>query len=573
LVTGGETLKADLVHEVYRRRPALTLENHYGPTEATTCATVARVPRDLAGEPSIGRPVRGARVVLLGAGGQTVGEGETGEIHIGGPGLALGYMNRPELTAERFTDGASGRLYRTGDLGCWRDGELHFTGRVDQQVKIRGFRVELGEVESALMRIAEVENALAVVRETSGRSQLVAYVQSRQPLTSAAVRKALAAWLPDYMLPAQVVVLSAFPLQVSGKVDRSALPDPFEEPSCSGAGISGMERPIIHVFQEVLARALVGPLDSFFDMGGDSLGSVQAALRLGEILGYELPPALIHQAPSPRALALALAHARVRPEGHVNLLQPGGPAPPLFCMADLFGHPFNYLNLSRRLGEDRPIYGVTPGPLQDAFTHDGDIAALTRGFTDELRRIRPHGPYLIVGYSAGGVLALDVACALEREGEEVRLILLDSYLHSRRPPARVIARWVLQQAAGLFEGRGLVTRLRGFVRLLTKLRRRITPGAPPAWIPRSQLAFAARMIKAGAVYRPGKFSGPTLIVKAIDRDPIDQLFDDDGLLGWSDALKGPVVQASAQGGHHEFLREPLVANTALAVQRFFLAYD
>ncbi|HEY0436268.1 MAG TPA: amino acid adenylation domain-containing protein, partial [Phenylobacterium sp.] len=217
LIAGGEPLKADLVREVFRLRPELVLQNHYGPTEATTVAAVANVPRALAGEPSIGVPVRGATVVLLDDHGQAVGDGETGEIHIGGPGLALGYLNRPELTSRCFIQGPDGRVYRTGDLGFWRGGQLYFAGRRDQQVKIRGFRVELGEVESALLKVADVEDALAVVRERAGRPQIVAYIQSSRSLSPGDVHKAVATWLPDYMLPARMVILSAFPRLVSGK--------------------------------------------------------------------------------------------------------------------------------------------------------------------------------------------------------------------------------------------------------------------------------------------------------------------------------------------------------------------
>ena len=572
LNAGGEILTRDLAREAYRGRPALVLDNHYGPTEATTVASVARIRREDLGEPPIGRPVRGAEIVLLDADLQPVGEDAIGEIHIGGPGLALGYLNRPELTAARFIHGPSGRLYRTGDLARWRDGELHYSGRADRQVKIRGFRVELGEVEHALLQLREVERAHATVRDAAGRSQLVAYVQSQRPLTPAGLRAELAKSLPDYMLPARLMVTTAFPLLASGKVDYGALPDLNDPPVGPAAQVSRMEKPIIHVFQEVLARDDVGPEDSFFDLGGDSLASVQAALRLEEMLGYELPPALIHQSPSPRALARSLEHGRVRADGHISLLQPGGPAPPLFCIADLFGQPFNYLSLARRLGSDRPVYGVVPGSLQTRFAEDGDIDGLTRSFLAELRRLRPEGPYLIAGYSAGGMLALDLACALEREGETVRLVLLDASLHARRPSPRAVARWLLARVRGLLAPRAFGVRVREASALVAKLARRMAPGAPPDWIPASQVAFAARMIKVGAAYRPKVFSGPTLIIKALQRDLVDQLFDEDGMLGWSDTLQGAVVQASVPGGHHQFMREPLVGQTAQEVTRFLLAY-
>ena len=573
LNVGGETLSGALAREAYRDRPALVLDNHYGPTEATTVATVARIPRDLVGEPSIGRPVRGAEILLLDASGRPVPEGETGEIHIGGPGLALGYLRRPDLTAARFIQGPAGRLYRTGDLACWRDGTLRFGGRQDEQVKIRGVRVELGEVELALARIPEVERALVVIRRDSDRSRLIAYVQARRSLTPSGVRAALAHWLPDSMLPARIIVIDAFPLLASGKIDHGQLPEPDDTPSEDTAQASRWEKPIIHVFEEILGRRGVGPDDSFFDLGGDSLASVQAALRLEEMLGNEVPAALIHQSPTPRALAGSLDHGRVRTEGHVSLLAPGGPAPPLFCMADLFGQPFNYLCLARRLSAERTIHGVAPGPLQAAFTEHGDLAGLTASFAAAIRSVRPHGPYLIAGYSAGGMLALEVACALEREGEAVRLVLLDSSLPARWPSIGRVGRWALAQARSIFAARPFGAATARAASLLVTLARGLARGAPPEWIPRSQVAFAARMIKVGVAYQPRAFSGPVLFVKALERGPLDQLFDHDGLLGWSRALAGPVVQVSARGGHHEFLREPIVDETARDVSRFLSSFE
>jgi amino acid adenylation domain-containing protein len=575
LNVGGEALRGDLAREVYRRRPGLTLYNHYGPTEATTCATAGRVPRRLTGEPSIGRPARGARILLLDKAGRPVARTETGEIHIGGPGLALGYWNRPELTAERFVGTAEERLYRTGDLACWRDGELHYLGRFDQQVKIRGFRVELGDVEAALLRTVGVDRAVARLRDVAGRSQLTAYVETQAPLEPEQVRDGLAAWLPDYMVPADVVVMSRLPLLVSGKVDIAALPAPQVKPGAASDpdddGGRRLERPILHVFREVLGCVGVRPTDSFFDLGGDSLSSVRAALRLEEMLGCELPPALIHQAPTARSLARALQHAQVRPDRHISLLQPGAPAAPLFCVADLFGQPFNYLSLGRRLGSDRSIYGVAPGPSQQSFTQDGDVGRLTRAFVDELRRVRPHGPYLIAGYSAGGLLAFDLACALEEAGEAVSLVLLDASLHAARPGFAAVVGWIGRQAWAVVKPRGLALRSRRVAAALARLTRRSLRGTPPDWVPASQVSFAASLIEAGARYRPRRFFGPTLLIRARDADPLDQLYDSDGRLGWSEALGGEVVEATVSGSHHQFMRDPAVAETARAVRRFLLA--
>lgn len=570
LTVGGEAVTADLVREVYRRHPDLTVQNHYGPTEATTCATVADLPRDLVGLPPIGRPVRGASVVLLDDRGVEVAEGETGEIHIGGPGLALGYINRPALNSSAFIEGPTGRAYRTGDLARWRDGQLYFAGRRDQQVKIRGFRVELGEVEASLIKIPGVEEALALVPDGTNRPQINAYIRSNQSLTKDEVRKALAAWLPDYMLPTRVIILDAFPRLPSGKVDHSALPEPMHEPVAAGFEASALEKAIIFVFQEVLTGAQFTPDDSFFDLGGDSLASVQAALRLSEVLGFELPAALIHQAPTPCALASALGHAQIRAVGHISLLAPGGSAPPLFCIADLFGHAFNYLSLARRLGGERAVYGVTPGPLQEAFARDGDIKALTQAFSLEIRSAWPQGPYEIAGYSAGGLLALEVACALEREGQDVRLVLLDSRLPSGGLSAGNMGRWGLKQVRRLFQGSRRGGRIQGLRTALSKLPQRMIPATAPPWIPWSQVAFATRMMRVSAAYRPERFCGRSLLIRASGEAGSAEGPVPDGFMGWSDALRGPVVRTSVAGGHHEFLREPLVAESALAVRAFLI---
>lgn len=570
LNVGGETLPGELVREAYRSRRDMVLYNHYGPTEATTCATVGRAPRDLAGEPSIGEPVGGAKIKIVDRWGANVAEGETGEILIGGAGLALGYLNRREATAASFADMAEGRFYRTGDLACRRDGELYFRGRTDQQVKVRGHRIELREVEAALLRVPGVERAVVTVNEAGPRAQLVAYLQRQTPLTPPAVRKALAVWLPDYMLPGRVIVRRALPTLASGKLDHTALMQLDEAPQHSDEEPSRAERPIIHVFEEILARQAVGPCDSFFDLGGDSLSSVEAALRLGEVLGHDLPAALLHQAPSARALAQFLEMQRLRPDRHISVLQPGGEGAALFCMADLFGQPFNYLSLARRLGSDRPVYGVSPGPLQEAFVRERDVARLSRSFLAEVRSLQPQGPYFIAGHSAGGMLALDLACALEEQGEVVRLILLDASLHSRRPSFGAVSKWAVGQAVQLTAKSRAPTAFSPAH--LRKLAQRWVPGSPPSWIPPSQLAFAASMIKAALTYRPGRFCGPTLVVKATERDPIDQLFDQDGLMGWSASLAGRIVQTSVGGGHYTFMREPGVRETARVVSQFIQTF-
>jgi amino acid adenylation domain-containing protein len=581
---GGEPLTAAFVREVYRSTRVRAVYNHYGPTEATTCTTVALAPPDIDRDPPIGRPIAGAKVHVLDEAGRPVRLGEVGEIHIGGPVLARGYLNRPDLTAERFVEGRlgprGGRLYRTGDLGRWQaDGQLEFVGRVDQQVKLRGFRVELGEVESALSRLPAVRGAVAAVRpDRAGRPQLVAWVETNEPLSLREVRSSLAAWLPEPLLPRRLVTLAAFPLTLSGKVDRNALPEPefgtapepIRRSEPASIGLSRVEEAIAETFRDVLKLDQVGPEDSFFELGGDSLSGVEAALRLEELLGHPIPSALLHQATTARALAEALEHCASRQDRCLSLLRSGGAGAPLVCLADLFGRPFSYLSLARRLAPERPVWGLSPGPQEAAFLDKPSISALTRAHFRALREAQPHGPYLLAGYSAGGLLAFDLACALEREGEPVSLVLLDAAIR-RRPPAGALLRLAAGQARALLEPAKALARLRRLWALRDKLVRAAVPvrlQRPPEWVPNTREAYAQALMRAHVAHTPGAFQGPTLVVKCRERDPIDALYDRDGLLSWRDALKGPVTVAEVAGDHHGFMREPCVAEVAAAVARF-----
>ncbi|MFD3939575.1 amino acid adenylation domain-containing protein, partial [Streptomyces sp. NPDC058611] len=263
------------------------LINAYGPTEGTVCVTASEA---LTGEgiPSIGRPLDNTRVYVLDWGLRPVPPGTVGELYLAGPGVARGYLNRVGLTAERFVadpfGGPGSRMYRTGDLVRWRDGgELDFVGRVDDQVKVRGFRIELGEVEAALAASPGVARAVALVREDRpGDKRLVGYVEptAGADVTALGVRRRLSEVLPSYMVPAGVVVLDRLPLTLSGKIDRNNLPEPVYEAEAGGrASRTPVEEVLCGLFAEVLGVPQVGIDDNFFDLGGDSIMSIQLVSR------------------------------------------------------------------------------------------------------------------------------------------------------------------------------------------------------------------------------------------------------------------------------------------------------
>jgi amino acid adenylation domain-containing protein len=319
LFCGGEPLRRDLVTDA-RRHSRASIVNLYGPTEATIDATAHVVeidPRD--GSISIGLPIANAHAYVVDDAGQLAPEGVWGELWIGGQGLARGYANRPRLTAERFVPNPFAevgcRVYRTGDRVRWRAGRLEYLGRADHQVKLRGYRIELEEIESRLCAQSDVDRAVVMLREDHpGDQRLVAYVVTR---TGAApditfLRDALAAHLPEYMMPSLFVGMSALPLTRHGKVDRRALPLP--QPTTPGPGSVGPRTPVearlSEIWSDVLHVAPIGAHDNFFELGGHSLLGTQVMARIRRELHLDVPLRALFEAPTLARLATVVETAR-----------------------------------------------------------------------------------------------------------------------------------------------------------------------------------------------------------------------------------------------------------------------
>ncbi|HEX8273805.1 MAG TPA: non-ribosomal peptide synthetase, partial [Longimicrobiaceae bacterium] len=299
---GGEALPAELAQALYELGHVRAVRNLYGPTEDTTYSTWSRVP-PASGSVRIGRPVPGTRAYVLDGGLQPQPVGVPGEMYLAGEGLARGYAGRPELTAERFLPDpfgpAGSRMYRVMDRARWRpDGELEYLGRTDQQVKVRGFRIEPGEIEAALLEEPSIREAVVVAREDRpGERRLVGYVVAPGG-DAAGLRERLRGRLPEYMVPAAIVVLDAMPLTASGKLDRRALPAPDAAAPAAAyvAPRTPAEEVLAGIWADVLGVERVGVEDDFFDLGGHSLLATRVVSRVRQAFGTELPMRTLFEA-------------------------------------------------------------------------------------------------------------------------------------------------------------------------------------------------------------------------------------------------------------------------------------
>ncbi|MFC3453287.1 non-ribosomal peptide synthetase [Amycolatopsis speibonae] len=321
VLTGGDAVPLAAVERVRRVCPDVRVRHLYGPTEATLCATWWLLePGDRTGSVlPIGRPLQGRRVYVLDAFLRPVPAGVAGELYVAGAGVARGYLERPGLTAERFVADPfvpAGRMYRTGDLAYWTDqGVLAFGGRADDQVKIRGYRVEPGEIEAVLAGLPGVGQAVVLARH----EHLIGYVvaEAGRELDPAWLREELAETLPEFMVPAAVLVLDELPLTVNGKVDRRALPEPdFASNSAGREPVTDAERVLCGVFAEVLGLDRVGIEDSFFELGGDSISSMQVAARARRE-GISLTPRQVFELRTPERLAALAQEASTAPRAEV----------------------------------------------------------------------------------------------------------------------------------------------------------------------------------------------------------------------------------------------------------------
>ncbi|MCE9567893.1 MAG: amino acid adenylation domain-containing protein [Planctomycetes bacterium] len=538
--------------------------------------------------PSIpyGKPIRNARYHILDDRLQPVPVGVPGELHIGGLVLADGYLNRPELTAERFIPDHltptsppelglpnAPRLYKTGDLARYfPDGNIEFLGRIDQQVKVRGYRVELGEIETVLAQHPAVREVVVKNhRDDAGHVYLVAYLVLRPSLAlnSAELAKYLKAKLPEYMVPSQFMVLESLPLTPNGKLDRAALTPPelvvtkseteFKLPT------NDAERALQAIWEEVLKVRPISVTDSFYDLGGHSLMAAVLMARVESQLGHRLPLELLFSTPTVRGLATLIQRKLELGRGCLVPLQTEGIKPALFLIAGAGGHVFAFHQFARLLGSDQPTYGLKAVGVDGSEHPLESMKEIASRYLKEILHSRPNGPFIIGGYSIGAIIAFELALQLRAAGMEVPRVIVFDMLAPGYPRKPALPRRTWSHLVRFVMSRGKIAylkdryrRLRGRVLGLLNLHRLDAPGVPGMdVVPQENLKRVwGALTKAHEHYWPsGMYDGRVVLFASnTPEDWPGCVFDDDAK-GWSRWTTGGVEIHTVHAGHLEMFHE------------------
>jgi acyl-coenzyme A synthetase/AMP-(fatty) acid ligase/thioesterase domain-containing protein/acyl carrier protein len=530
----------------------------------------------------LGYPVDDMEVLLLDEVGKPVIAGNIGEIAIKSRYIALGYWRNPELTQKVFkVDPEDGdvRTYFTGDLGIIHpDGCLEHRGRKDFQIKIRGNRVEVSEVEMALLAQGTIKDVVIVGwKDPQGIDKLVAYLVSGETKPSiAALQQALAAKLPEFMVPSYFVWLDTLPLLPNGKLDRKALPTPGNDRTSLGHEYTEpstpLERRLIEIWSSLLGVSKIGIHDPFFELGGDSLSAVMMFAALDKELGVSLPTSTLAEHPTIHKLAYILSDRENCIEWPVLVpVKKTGDKPPLFCVHGIFGDQFFLRSLGAHLNSDRPLYAFQSPRLDGRYFRHKTIDALARDYLQELRTIQPHGPYYLSGYSFGGLIALEMARQLTANHEAVAyLAIFDSNppaLSDTKPIGRMqriisIPSEVLDFSAKALLTRkklGVRTRLTVMVKAMQSATKYIKGKLQHLYL---RFGFRLPVMKRDeyiawnhyrlcCTYHPDRYSGVIDIFYTGKKEARITA-------GWRNVISGQTSFYPVPGEHHDFFKEPHV---------------
>jgi amino acid adenylation domain-containing protein len=446
VLLSGDRISPNLVIGLQTLNPQLEIISLGGATEASIWSIYYPVTNLASGAKTIpyGRPLNNQSFYILDRELQLMPIGATGELYIGGVGVARGYLHREQLTASKFMPNpflkqtslnkrvGGDRLYKTGDLGRYlEDGNIEFLGRIDNQVKIRGVRVELGEIETTLLQYPGVKETLvAIAANNSQQKGIVAYCVCKSiSITSRQLRDFLKTKLPEYAVPTAFVFLDALPLTPNGKINRQALLElPLNQLETENDFLPPQDRlewQLSQIWSRILNVKPIGRNDDFFELGGTSLLALRLFEQIQSTFGKNLPLAILFQAPTIAQLAsLMLDRGWSASWSSLVSIQPHGNQSPLFLIHAIGGNVLGYRWLAEALGTERPIYGLQARGLDGQQTPLTSIENMATSYLEEIKLIQPQGPYFLAGHSFGGFVAFEMAQQLMRQGETVAILAL-----------------------------------------------------------------------------------------------------------------------------------------------------
>ncbi|HEY1950967.1 MAG TPA: amino acid adenylation domain-containing protein [Bryobacteraceae bacterium] len=565
MLTAGEPLDRTLARRLLERGAGLW--NLYGPTEATIYATGYEIPTGDT-KITIGRPLANYTAYVLDHNGKRVPIGAIGELYLGGVGVARGYLNRAELTAEKFVrdpfSSASGVLYRTGDLARFlADGQIELLGRADNQIKLRGYRIELEEIESVLDSHPGVRKSVVkMVDLGEGDQRLIAYVipQNAVLFEEAQLREYALRSLPPYAVPASFIAVESLALTPSGKVDRKALPAFVDVKLLHTAVPSEMpadelEATVLDCWRTVLNIPHVDLDHDFFAVGGHSLLAARMFAKLDDRLGLKLPISLLVEAPTPRLVADRIRKIKQSPIKCLVRMQTKGSLRPLYLVHHLFGDILLYRALAECFAPDRPVTGIQAPEGLAERSERCSLKSLAAGYVQELLERQASGPFHLAGFSSGSVLAFEMASQLKELGHEVGLLaLIDGDINAPGPAlskpvkyakiaSRKLCKIVFKFHDEIKEGpRQFIAKRIKYWHLVWSVRRLKNSPA----LPETKLTLQQALFLAESDYRPQPYSGRVVLLRFHDEA---WKFGPDPLMGWGGLVQGGIEVFDFPGGH------------------------
>ncbi|HEY9003968.1 MAG TPA: amino acid adenylation domain-containing protein [Mucilaginibacter sp.] len=569
VITGGESCLPALAA---KWNSHCTFINEYGPTE-TTITSVEYV-FERSGNPypfiPIGRPTANTQIHIFDENKQPVPFGEVGEIYIGGDGVTRGYLNRPELTSERFIENPhkpGDRIYRTGDMGRWlADGNIEYLGRIDDQVKIRGYRIELDEISAILEQHPDVTAAVVVARVISGDDkELVAYTTG--PAAPAELNAHLKSQVPSYMVPGYYVNMETLPLTSNGKVDKKNLPIPaeryHEKRTDFAEATTELEKTLVAIWQKLLYIEQIGIDDNFFDLGGTSLAAVRTIGQINSEAGTNLNLTILYQLPTIRQLSQKIETNNILDVNPIILLKEGTGSP-LFIFPPWSSYPTIFNEFVSSYKADNPLYGIIYTEDHEDFPYKS-VQEYVKFIIEHIKKLHPHGPYNLVGYSLGARTIFEVAVQLQQGGDKVDMLAAISHFPAYPSKRLFLSRRILdeirvfQEINTRLKFKYLHLRLPYFIKLLLKGKQ----NAPEIVL---EVETQNHIYEIHDSYETNqKYCGELLLIYEPSPDGDESEFQKVQVYRnsifrklWSKYIDGNIVEKIVETKHIDFFKQPVV---------------